>query len=461
MGHFSPTFDAGTPNYSFLDKARKGKAAGLEISGLLLKPLGSKIASWSFGKPPKFTGGNKAATKTLNDWWGEWSHKVMGAFEESLNLADMYIVVNPDATITVLPPHVMTPLVNPNNFSEFIGWQTDVTYEHPSEPGKYQTIRNEYYADRRVQTILTPGQESIITTYRNFIKRVPVVHIANNAGTDEVFGHSEWEALIPMLHKYGDVFVSAIEGNIRQGRPTPVISRMGDEKAINAFWKRFGKSKPIKHDDGTTEIVEYLDWDADDLLTLAADAQFDYKSPPPFTSDTSTLLGLMFYLFVEHGEIPEGFLGSAIASSQASLNAQLDPLVKFIQKKQTYAKGWVLELMEIVLAFKAIVDTSLSKEKPAITWQDLTNKDATTTINAVKLGREEHLLDRETALKQLPLDVDNPEEVLAAAKKEAEEDQANFDQGVDGRIANAERNAQRQDQQGEDDTSAGSARNAA
>jgi len=462
ISSISPNYDSGTGDYAYYDRARRGKVRGLEISGLLLKPLGSKIASWSFGKPPKFKAANKESTKELNDWWMQWKHKIVGAFEESLNLGDMYLVINPDLSVTVLPPNVMTLIVNPANFSEIVGWQSDIVYQHPTEPGRTQTIRNEYYADRRVQTFLTSGTEAITTTYRNFINRIPVVHIPNNAGTDELFGHTEWEALIPMLQKYGSVFTSAIEGNIRQGRPTPVISQMGSAQDVNNFWAKFGKTRKIAHADGTSETEEYLDWNGDKLLTLGSTATFDYKAPPPFTADTSTLLGLMFYLFVEHGEIPEGFLGSAIASSQASLSTQLDPLVKFIQKKQGYSEGWVLETAEIVLAFKAIINFKVLTERPTVTWQDLTNKDAATTLNAIKLGRDEHLLDRETALIQLPLDIDNVEEVLAAAQKEADEEQAKFDQGVNNRLDQAEANNARADAQSQkDQPSAQSAKNVA
>lgn len=450
----SPNYDSGVGDYSYYDRARKGKVRGLEISGLLIKPLGSKIASWAFGKSPKIKAGNKKATTKINEWWQAHASKITSAYEESLNLADMYIVVNPDLSLTVLPPNVVSPIVNPANFSEIIGWRTEITYQHPTQPGKTQTIVNEYYADRRVWGISENGSEPVTTTYRNFIKRIPVVHIPNNQGTDEMFGHPEWEALVPMLQKYGAVFSASIEGNIRQGRATPVISKMGSATAVENFWNRFGRTRQVPQPDGTNLTEYYLDFDGDKMLTLGEDAQFDYKAPPSSSADTSVLLGLMFYLLVEHGEIPEGFLGSAIQGSKASLDTQMEPLVKFIQKKQSYAEGWVLELVKIVLRLMAVIDSTISVEDASIKWAELTNKDGKLVLSAVELGRKEGVLDRETTLRQLPLEIDDVQQVLDKAEREAEEERTKFGQDAEQRILEAERRAAAADADAETDTDA-------
>lgn len=478
----SPNMDVGVTDYAFNDKARRAKAKGLELSGLLLKPLYSKITSWTMGRPPSFqlqsefqnaiqsdaqdpnsdTSGaapNDPApdvpdmeSKTpgmdqLAEWWRVNHSKVMASYEDSLGLADSYLVVNPDLTCTVLPPHVVTPIVNDDNFGEFIGWRVEIAYQHPTEPGRVQIRRDEYYADRRVQTVITDGKAPVIKNYRNLIGRIPVIHIPNNKGSDELFGHTEGEAFIPMLQMYGKVFEAAIEGNVRHGRPTPAIEKMGTSKAVDAFWSRFGKTRTINHPDGTTEIEQYLEWDADKLMTLAESAEFNWKSPDPFMTDVEKLLGLMYYLFVEHGEIPEAFLGSAIASSKASAEAQLIPLVKFIEKKRSYAQGWILELCQIVLGYLNVIDARVPVEVPTIRWDDLTSQDGQLTLQSIEWAFKEGLLDEETALMLMPVEVENPKEVLRKARKEREARQQQFNNQMDQRLADAEARAQAVDNQ--------------
>ena len=46
---YAPTRDMATADYRYWDRARRAKARGLEISGLLLKPLASKAAAWVMG----------------------------------------------------------------------------------------------------------------------------------------------------------------------------------------------------------------------------------------------------------------------------------------------------------------------------------------------------------------------------------------------------------------------------
>ena len=53
---YAPTKDFSTADYRYWDSARRGKARGLEISGLLLKPLASKVAAWVLGSAPGMVG---------------------------------------------------------------------------------------------------------------------------------------------------------------------------------------------------------------------------------------------------------------------------------------------------------------------------------------------------------------------------------------------------------------------
>ena len=56
---YAPTRDMATADYRYWDRARRAKARGLEISGLLLKPLASKAAAGVLGDAPEWVVGGE------------------------------------------------------------------------------------------------------------------------------------------------------------------------------------------------------------------------------------------------------------------------------------------------------------------------------------------------------------------------------------------------------------------
>ena len=190
----------------------------------------------------------------------------MRAYEEALNLGDCYLVVNADLSVTVVPPHVVDPLLD--GHGEVVGWritetipvgaqrvsisdgallQTNGVFSPPlyavegcAGAGEV-TIIDEYTTSDRVRRIQRGGVVIQTERFANLIGLIPVIHIANRMGADEFFGRPEGAALVPALQRYGDVIDAAIRGNIRQGRPTPVIERMGTAEQVRKFWEKFGR----------------------------------------------------------------------------------------------------------------------------------------------------------------------------------------------------------------------------
>ena len=436
-----PTYDAGKGDYAFWDRARRGRAKGLELSGLMLKPLYSHIAAWMLGDTPSFRLDNKTTQENINSWWQTNHPRILKATEESLALGDYFLVINADLSCTLVSPDVVTPIVNEQDFSELIGWRIERVHPHPTKPGRVMTIRDEYTLKERVRTILINGATVSRKAYTNLIGRIPVVHIPNYIfGADSLFGESEGYALIPLMHRYNGTLEVAFKGNQRQGRPTPAIEKMGDAKIVKLFWETYGKRRTVQHNDGTTEVEEYLDFDGDKLLTLGGDAQFGYKSPAPFLGDTQKLLESYFYLYVDHSEMPEGFLGTAIPGSRASLDMQEKPLERFVNKKRSYLTEPILEISRVVQAYYAVIDpTNSTEEEPTVRWPAITSEDDNLRLNTVKYAHTEaEIMDDETALTLLPVEIENPAEVLKKARQEAEERRQQAQDAIDERMAQAE-----------------------
>jgi hypothetical protein len=437
-----PTRDVGVTDYAFWDKARRGKADGLEISGLLLKPLESKIASWVMGKPPSFKTGNQATDARVNEWFQTNHPLIFNAYENSLGLGDTFLVANADLTLTVMPPHIFKPLVDDRDFTRIIGWRIEETIPHPIEPARQQRTVDTYTARERIRTVTGDGTRRFEERFRNLIGRVPVIHVPNRRSLDETFGRPEGEALLNMLHRYGEVLDAAMDGNKRQGRPTPVISGLGSAQEVKQFWEQQAKRSVQKLPDGTTVVNQYFEFDSDRAVVLGGNAGFNWAAPGSFTGDTQTLLQLLFYLYVQYSEMPEWSLGSAIASSMASANTQVEPLVKFVEKKRALSEFWLIEVVKVVAAYYSLIERGvIVPDTVEVIWSPAAARDGALTLSAIDLGLNQSLIDRETALDKLPLDIDNKAEVLARAEAERQARQDAFDQQVDSRIADAERRA--------------------
>jgi len=425
----TPSRDWSERDYAFWDKARRGKAKGLEISGLFLKPLGSKVASWTLGTLPRWTAGSDRANEVLAAWWSEHHSDVLRSYEEAVDLGHVYVVINPDLSITPLPPNVVEPIVDEADYSKLIGWRVTERHPHPTRPADVMTIIDEYTRDRRVHRVLKGSVELQRDEYPNLIGRLPIVPIPNARGINEVFGSPEGVALVPLLQQYGMVLDAALNGNKHQGRPTPV-TEFESVAEMNSFWEWAEENGLLERttrtlEDGTTEETFELRFDTDSLVTIAG-GKFSWAQPGQFAGDTEKLLGLLFYLFLQHTEIPEFVWGNAIASSKASAEAQLPPFLKWIEKKRGEMRGWLLEVSRVVLAYSALWERGVGAiDGLTLAWDPLTSAEDAITLQAVQWAYASGLLTREAALEMLPLDIRDASEMVALADAEADERRAN------------------------------------
>jgi 2'-5' RNA ligase len=432
--HVSPTFDPGQCDYDWWDRARLGRVQGLEIAGLFIKPIASKKAAWVLGELPQVHFDDKQTQELVNEWLRDNHTDVLLAYEESAVLGDYYIVVNADESITIVTPNVVEPIVDENNFSLQIGWRITQAFSHPQKPWIVQTITDEYYKDKRVLSITAPnGQRGKPQEFKNLTGLIPVFHIANNRRGGEMFGHPEPEALVQVLHNYGDVTETAIEGNLRQSRPTPVFERLGSQENVDAFMAAFGTTEYQVLPDGTREEVTVMRFSSDQVVYLGEDGTFKYASPGQFTGDTMNILQILFYLIIQHTEMPEFIWGGAIASSKASAEVQMPPFTKWVEKEQGRAEKWLIPLVTYYTALRSLYDRKVKYKataKPKIKWMPLTTKDDKLTLEAIKIALTVGKWKPEWVVPYMPLDIDNPEEIIAGIIAQAEEEK---------RLADAER----------------------
>lgn len=436
----SATVDLTQVDAGFWDRARRGMIPGLELSAPLLNPIYSKIAAWSLGQAPTFKFQNAATQKGFDDWLDTWHPSLLEVMEESLALGTPYLLINADLSVTILPPDVVDPIVNPDDYSQIIGYCVTEVFPNPQNPADVMRITDEYYVDKRIVTTYHRGTPTV-KRYKNLLGRLPILPIPNKRGVNEVYGRPEVEALLTVLYEYNDVLKYAIDGNKKQGRPTPVIEKMGTPEYIEAFFAQHGRPYTYTDENGQQKTGYRIDFDSDNIIALANDATFKWASPASFMGDVSKLLELFFYIIVQHSELPEFIFGVAIASSKASADAQLPTFTKFIEKKQSLSRRWLIEVAEIVTGYLSLMQLRVKVERPAIQFEPLTSADGKLTLQSVMWAYKMGLMDDLTALTSLTaLDIDDPRAVLRKAREEAEARQAEDDaRNEDLMIARAER----------------------
>lgn len=410
----TPSHDWGRSDYSFWRKAYYCQSRGLEISGLFIKPLVNKIAGWTLGRAPIWKTGNAAGDAALQDWMAAHHAELVDALRGSLKQGDQFIIVNSDLSLAMPPPETVDPLVAEDDYSRIIGWRVTQVFAHPQTNAR-MVVTDEYYADRRVQRVEINSSLRRETVYPNLLGRVPVVLVANQTQDGETFGHAEAEALLEVLQRYGEIFEAAIEGNITQGRPTPVAS-FATQADLDKFWELYGENETQTLPDGATETTPRLDVDLSQLLTLTG-ATFEYKAPGSFTQDTERLLGLMFYLILEHTELPEFVFGNAISSSKASTETQMPVFERFIELRRAQAARWLNETAEIVLGYLSLTTPGITAATPTLQWPVLA-QDKRLTLDTLVWALREGLLDDETALSLSPLDVQDAPDLVRRARRQ-------------------------------------------
>lgn len=416
-----PTNDWSRADYDYWERAYYAKVKGLGLSGLLIKPVVSKIAGWSLGRSPKWKVDGATAQKELADWWTAHHSDVLSAWEGALKQGDAFLVINSDLSVTLLSPDIVDPIVDEMDYSQITGWRVTQVLMHPETTAR-MTIIDEYYADRRVHRVEVNGVTREQTTYPNLIGRLPIVHIANVPSAGQVFGHPECEGLTELLHKYGETVDAAIEGNVLQGRPTPTLLFETIED-LEKFDEENATFDTRELPDGRSESVKTYDVDLSQLL-IASGAKFSYEAPGSFTADTVNILQILYYLALEHQELPEFVMGNAIASSKASAETQMPIWIETIKKRQGQMEAWLVEIAEIVLAYLSLTVTRVRAQTPTLQWEALDQQDGNLTLESLKWAYASGLIDKLTALQLMPVDVEEPQAVLTKALQEREEEVA-------------------------------------
>ncbi len=466
------TVDATQTDYEWWDKLRRGKQSGYEFGGLFCQPILQIVSAHVWGDGPQLAladgagadadpeTDNRAYTDALlGRWVAAQTGDMLARLQDLYALGDQTLIVNQvDGTISVASPEAVEVERDP------LDWETvrKVTIRTRTDTVE---IADEYRLDGRTVTVTwlkavdghQVGQKQPFQ-FQNLIGRLPVVLLANDRGANETNGRPIYEPLRHLFSRYDDLIVKALDGAELMGNPLPTFEGMEDINEtidVNAT----AEDETYTDREGNTASRKTLAFDRLAAVFVGKGGRFDFKSPQRgFTEDIRNLLKSLFLLMLDYTRIPEYLWGGAIASSKASAETQMPPFAQYVTFKRgqlegigaddmlgAEARGGLLELADIWLRTRALVDPRVVVAPVACTWPEIMGEDEALQLEKIKYADGTGKLTAKTALELLDL-VDDEATEIEKAREEGEEamrKQAEFSD----RLADAEREAAERDDQ--------------
>ena len=436
--------DASQADYEFWDRLRRGKQKTYRLGGLFAQPIIQHRTSWTLGQGFNADAGDERTNEALNAFIEQNMKTIIEWYKDAQGLGDSYLVVNADGSLTMVPPNQVEIITADLDYREVVAYKITTKLDKA-------TITDTYYADRReVEIKITKsvndmaaldgfeyiGNKTYQRVYPNFSGRIPVIHRPEGRGTNELYGHPVYDAMLNLFAEYDDVLYNSLEGVKTMSNPIPVLEGVDNPQAeLNALKRG---TDTYDDEDGvsqTQDIIDFADPGRGEII--ATSGQFNMKGPAPFTADAWQMLKALFLLMLQHSNIPEWVWGGAVASSKASVDAQMPAFTRFVAWLRLSLASDLKDLCEVWLAVTALYTPGVIVSEVAISYPEMTDKDSNMTIAMVKLATDLGLITDETALRLLDL-VDDVEDEIKAAREEAEENMP-IDQRFDQMVADAVR----------------------
>jgi hypothetical protein len=456
------SIDKTQTDYQFWDKLRRGKAAGFKLSGLLCAPLTQIIASFAAGNGFQVslsdqTEASAANIEYTNDLLARFSTRyhrmLLNMTIDLFALGDQYVAVNPDGTVSRVAPELTEITSNPLDYRDYDSIEVKTNLEE-------YTITDTFRRDGRTININASGskKEQVGSyEYENLIGCLPLVHFANDRGTNELYGRPIYEPMLRLLSRYDDLLEKALDGGELMGNPIPTFQGMKNiTETIDA--NSTVEDEDYTDVDGNEETRTLINFDRLPAIFVGEGGEFRFTAPPNgFTGDTRALLKMLFLLLLDFTRVPEAVWGGAINSSKASAEAQMPPFHQYLHARRVAlegdgadveigqeAKGGLYELFDILLRTKALTDPRIVVAPTVITWPELGEANWEVLLKWVSYLRDTGAISSETAL-ELFGKVDNPSATLDEAREELDEawqyEQKHRAESFNGKLDAAEQDA--------------------
>lgn len=429
------TVDATVPEYAFWSSLARGKEPGYELGSLFAKRIAEVDAEWTLGRGFTADTGDSDVDDQVSEFVHDNLDTMMTWRKDSSKLGDSYIIVNPDASLSLASPDTAEILTDPLDYTTVIGYRFTTVLDAATVIDEYR-LDGRFVIFQRTSGTLLFGTNTVTETvtipFQNLIGMIPVIHLPNDRESNEIYGHPIYEALLTLFGRYDDVLQKSLDGVEIMGRPIPVAEGLEDPE--EAMRINSTHTEPVKQEDGTTVDVPVVDFEDLTMMWLGNGGTFKFAAPGSFSADSVAMLKKLFYLMLEHTGIPEWAWGGAVASSKASVEAQMPAFIRYLEGRRTATQNAVRKLTEVWLATKRLTEPMPVVERVKIEWPELQPGDETMQMNKANSANDRGVVTDETYLRLLDL-VDDPEGEVKAAREENQTKEDAVNAAVDAEIA--------------------------
>lgn len=417
-----PSVDWTRPDYAYWDQLWRGKLTALRLGSLFAKPITQHIASWTLGKGFIPFTGHAATDGALQEFASDGLRELLGVYLGGLRLGDAYVVVNPDGTMTSVPPNQVEIEVDKLDYRRVLSYKITTVLEKA-------TLTDEYRLGKRIVTVKEGGNPPVTREYATPIDLIPVAHNANERGINEVYGHPIYEPLLPTWMHYDDTLDKGLKGVKAISVPIMVYE---DVDHVDDMQGDLGaQERTYRNHDGDTRSMFEIDMPSAPML-FSSTGKINFKGPAPFVGELRQALEILFYLTLEHVGVPEWIWGGHLNAARASVDSQVPAWEAQVDHWRTEIEPFLINVCDIWLRWRALVDPRIRVLPVGIKYPPVTSKDIKDVLAAVEFALANALITDETALGELDIVEDTVAEVKAARQQAQERmsDAQRFDQSM-------------------------------
>ncbi len=334
---------------------------------------------------PTLRSEDEDAQAVLDDHFGRWTGRFLAATRNCLRDGDhffrlvrvdegqskLYKQTGPRIDLRVIPAGQIKDIETDPVTGDILAYVREVKVRWGPEK------RKEYVVTERIAADMTeikregdvPPNVDKKEEHPNHWGFIPVVHFKNEAEEDELYGSSDLEPIEPFMKAYHDVMLHAMQGSKLHSTPKMKL-KVKDVKSflLYNFGVDLDKLKPGEKPSISLEGREIL------ILKDDEEAGFiEVKSP---TGAAETLLKFLFYCIVDVSQTPEFAFGTHVKSSNASVQEQMTPLIRKIQRKRGQFEEQYQLLGRMLLSmWEQSGGYSVDTYDTVVDWDEITEKD--------------------------------------------------------------------------------------
>lgn len=434
-----PSIDYSKTNYTLTraiyhaseveDRETGGKEGSKFLFGAVFgKPIVNSAAAFAIGRMPTIditneneesaTKKEKATELYLNEFVKQNKNIIFKAVRNSYRDGDGYIRMRDKDKLELVMPDSITKVYDPltgeiqgydiNHYVQEEKGAAKSTIKYIEKLRKLSPYREVFEVKDGKQAVMTEMTEKAIEGDPNEERPLPIIHFANELEASMLYGITEYQSCYYLMSNYHSVLENAIKGNIYNSTPVPVAKGVEDMDS-------FLSQNFDKNDDGEYEIK----WDTDKFMIGGKEFSIDLVTADDSTDGASRLLNIIFWLICQTSETPEFLMGTAVQSSQASVETQLPVVIKKAERKQAQLETPLKELLELYLYNSNDNDIDIDVDF-TIQFLPIVERDMKVNIEIVKLLKETGAITDETSIKLLDLggQIKNPTAEVDKAHKE-------------------------------------------